>query len=213
MAIAWGWVAVGAAAGGFIAVPLLASWGLKQLHHVRDAVSWPLRMVAAGAGVAAGLVAVAAAHRAGSPWWLPALACWATTLAAAAVCDGRTQRIPTLLVRTSAVATAALLVAAAIVTDNWRALLLSVVAAMGAGLILLVCWRFAGAGFGDVRLAFVGGLGLGHTHYRAVVFAVVMFAVLIAGLAGFAYARTRDRRAMVAYGPALVTAFFLAAAV
>jgi leader peptidase (prepilin peptidase)/N-methyltransferase len=211
MAVAWGWIAVGVAAGGFAAVPLLVVWGLRRLDAVRYAASWPLRGVAAGAGVVAGVVAVAAADRAGSLWWLPALACWSATLAAATVCDARTQRIPTPLVRTGMVTTGVLLVVAGIVTADWRAPVLSAAAAAGAGLVLLLCWRFAGVGFGDVRLAVLGGLGLGHTHYRAVILAVLVFAVLAAAMAAIAYARTRDRRAMIAYGPALAAGFLLAA--
>jgi leader peptidase (prepilin peptidase)/N-methyltransferase len=129
------------------------------------------------------------------------------------MCDARTQRIPTRLAWEGGSLTAVLVVAAGLVTRDWRALVVSLIACTAAGLILGLCWRFGGAGFGDVRLATVGGLGLGHVTQRGLTVSVVVFALLIAGQALWTYARTRDRRARFAYGPALVVGFLVAAAV
>ena len=43
------------------------------------------------------------------------------------------------------------------VRSDWLGLVISGVAALVSGLTLLLCWRFVGAGFGDVRLATLGG--------------------------------------------------------
>lgn len=210
MSTGWVLAAAGVACAGAVAVPSLTAVGLGHLA-VRRA---PRRLlaVAAAAGILAGAGAGLAAYRAGSLWWLPALSVWALVLAAAAVCDAHTQRVPTPLVWAGAAATGVLLVPAAAVTGDWRALTLSAVAAGSAGVILLLCWRFLGAGFGDVRLAVLGGLGLGHTRYSALFLAVLVFALLSAALAGIAYARTRDRHAMIPQIPALAVAFLIAAA-
>ena len=85
------------------------------------------------------------------------------------------------------------------------------VAAVTSALTLLLCWRFAGAGFGDVRLATLGGLGLGHATVRGLLLALGAFALISLIQAGVALARAGDRRALVPYGPPLAVGFLLAA--
>jgi leader peptidase (prepilin peptidase)/N-methyltransferase len=97
-------------------------------------------------------------------------------------------------------------------TRDWRALLITVAACLVAGGTLALCWRFAGAGFGDVRLAAVGGLGLGHADHRSASLAVSVFAVVTLGQAAWTLLRTHDRCAHFAYGPALAAGFLVAAA-
>lgn len=146
------------------------------------------------------------------PLWLPGLAVWAVTLTVAATCDGATQRIPTQVVGYGGAAAAVLLTMAGVATQDWTGLILTYAAALAAGMILGFCWRFAGLGFGDVRLAIVGGLGLGHTTYRGLAIALAVFAVVTMTQAARTRLRTYDRTAHLPYGPALAV-FFLVAAV
>jgi leader peptidase (prepilin peptidase)/N-methyltransferase len=155
---------------------------------------------------------IAVTHQAGSWWWLPALLIWAVTLSVAAVCDANRQRIPTPLVRAGARTSALLLVITAAATSDWQALKVTFIACMAAGAILAACWRFAGVGFGDVRLATVGGLGLGHTTSSALAIALLVFIAITLFQAAWTFARTRNRRANFALGPALVVGFLIAAA-
>jgi leader peptidase (prepilin peptidase) / N-methyltransferase len=195
------------------AAPALTVRGLRQLDAQQGRATLVLSLAAASGTVGAVLAVAAARHVAAPQWWLPSLVTWAVTLATAAVCDARTQRLPTRLLWEGGSLTTMLILLAGLVTRDWRALIVSLIACTAASLILSLCWRFAGAGFGDVRLATVGGLGLGHVTQRGLTVAVVVFALLTAGQAIWTYARTRDRRARFAYGPALVVGFLFAAAV
>jgi leader peptidase (prepilin peptidase)/N-methyltransferase len=199
-----------AVAIGGVGCPQLAGRGLRQLSR-GDAWNGTTRSVTVVAGLIAGAVGALAAWQAGSWWYLPALLVWALTLAAGATCDALTQRIPTPLVRQGGAVTALLVVVAASLAGDWRGLLLAGLASAAAGLILTACWRFAGAGFGDVRLAVLGGLGLGHTSPTALLWAVVAFTLIIAALAIWTLARGGNRHTMFAYGPALAIGFGLAA--
>jgi len=201
-----------AALVGAVVTPALTAKGLHQLAALTQNRG---RLVTASAiaGAAGEVAAAQASRHAGSPWWLPALGVWALTLVAAAACDARTQRIPTPLLRTGALLTAGLLALAGLVTHDGRTLLVTVVACAAAGTILGICWRFAGAGFGDVRLATAGGLGLGHTTHRALVLAVLALGLVSLAQATWTYARSRNPKAHFAYGPSLVVGFLVAAAV
>lgn len=66
-------------------------------------------------------------------------------------------------------------------------------------------------GFGDVRLGVFGGLGLGHATRQSVVTALAVLVVVTCAQAIWTFARTHDRRARFAYGPALVVALLVAA--
>ena len=178
---AWLIATASAAIAGLAICPALTSRALVQVGGERQTRTE--LAFAALAGAVAGAAAVTAAHQTNSWWWTPAFLIWAFTLAAAASCDAHTQRIPTRLVRRGAIMTAALVVAAAAVTEDWQGLSVAVLACVTAGLILAICWRFAGAGFGDVRLAIVGGLGLSHTSHVALAIAVGVFAAATASQA------------------------------
>lgn len=195
---------------GVVGCPQLAGRGLRQISR-DDAWSRSTRAVAAVAGLIAGAVGALAARQAGSWWYLPALLVWALTLAAAAICDALTQRIPTPLVRQGGAVTALLVLVAASLSDDWHGLLFAGLSSAAAGLILAACWKFAGAGFGDVRLAVLGALGLGHTSPRALLWAFVAFTLIIAAQAIWTLARGGKWHTMFAYGPALAIGFGLAA--
>jgi hypothetical protein len=49
-----------------------------------------------------------------------------------------------------------------------------------------LAWRFAGAGFGDVRLAGLGGLGLGHAADRGLIPGLCVFCVITLAQASIA---------------------------
>jgi leader peptidase (prepilin peptidase)/N-methyltransferase len=131
---------------------------------------------------------------------------------AAAACDAVTQRIPTALVRQAGLCTGGLLIVGLTVHYDWRGLILSGAAVAASGLTMLLCWRFAGAGFGDVRLATLGGLGLGHTTYCGALVGLVFFCGITLIQAGTALARGGNRDTPIPFGPALATAALIAAA-
>jgi leader peptidase (prepilin peptidase)/N-methyltransferase len=166
-----------AALTGTVITPVLAVRGLAQLIP-QDAVPGGMRLAAAFRGAVAGVVAMATSHGTANWWLAPALLVWGCALVAAACCDAVTQRIPTPLVRQAGIVTCALLSVALGIQSDWLGMALSGVAAVGSGLTLLVCWRFAGAGFGDVRLATLGGLGLGHATHRGLLVALAAFALI-----------------------------------
>src|SRR3954465_5855893 len=208
------WLGAGVVAAliGTVTTPVLAVRGLAQLAR-QEVASRGLRLAGALGGGAASAAAMATSHRAGTWWLLPALLGWGCALVAAACCDAVTQRIPTPLVRQAGVLTCALLIAALAMHGDWRGLVLSGVAVVASCLTLLLCWRFAGAGFGDVRLATLGGLGLGHTPHRGLLVALAAFALITVTQAAITLMRGGNRRSTYPYGPALAIGFLLAASV
>lgn len=205
-------LAVAAAVGGAALGAELAARGLRQLDHPDPAPRW-FAPAARISGAVGGAAAVVVAGRANEWWILPGLLVWAYVLCAAACCDALTQRVPTQLVRQGGSAAALLLVVGAAISRDWRALLVAAVAVTIVQLAMLILWRFAGAGFGDVRLAALGGLGLGHVAAAGVALGLLAFVVVSLGQVIVVFARGGDRRTMLPYGPALAVTFLLAAAV
>jgi leader peptidase (prepilin peptidase) / N-methyltransferase len=208
-----GWVTaeIAAACAGLILAPMAVGHGIRQLENPHRP-GCPAVGLAALVGAVSGVAAAAAAYRAGSWWWLPALLVWAIILAAAAVCDGRVQRIPTRLVYAGGLAAAGLVVGAALVTGDVRALALTIVAVGAGGLVLAFCWRFLGIGFGDVRLAALGGLGLGHTTPIPLALGVLALAAALSATVVWTVLRSGERVAQVSYGPAIALSAIVAAA-
>lgn len=163
-------------------------------------------------GCVAGVAGLRASAHAGTWLVAPALMVWACALAAAATCDAFTQRVPTALVRLAGLITGVLLLAGLSWQNDWRGLLVSGWAAVAAGLALLLCWRFAGAGFGDLRLATLGGLGLGHATFHGALVGLLVFSMITLIQAGVAIARGGNRHTHIPLGPALATGFLVAAA-
>lgn len=194
---------------GAIVGPVLVRIGLRQLDV---SVGHPLRQPASCvAGGIAGVAAVLVARHAGSWWLLPAALVWTCALAAAAVCDSFTQRVPTGLVRQGAAATAILVVVASAGAGHWRWALLAAVSAAAAGVIFAFCWQFLGAGFGDVRIAVLGGLGLVNPTHVGVGAGIGLFIVLTLGQAATVLARGGNRRTLFPYAPAIAAAFVIVA--
>jgi leader peptidase (prepilin peptidase)/N-methyltransferase len=208
------WVGAGGVAAliGTVATPVLVARGLAQLAR-QEAASSGLRLAAALGGSAAAAAAITTSHRAGTWWLLPALLVWGCALVAAACCDAITQRIPTPLVRQAGGITCVVLTIGLAVQSDWTGLVASGIAAVVSGLTLWLCWRFAGAGFGDVRLATLGGLGLGHATHRGLLVALAAFALITTTQAALTLMRGGNRRSTFPYGPALAIGFLLAASV
>lgn len=208
----WWGTGVTAALIGAAITPVLAVRGLAQLAR-QEAASKGLGLAGALGGGAAGAAAMVTSHRAGTWWLFPALLVWGCALVAAACCDAVTQRVPTPLVRQAGGVTCVLVTVGLAVQRDWTGLVISGVAAAASGMTLLLCWRFAGAGFGDVRLATLGGLGLGHATHRGLLVALAAFALITATQATITLMRGGNRRSTLPYGPALAIGFLLAASV
>src|SRR3954466_11046939 len=189
------WVGAGVAAAliGPVTTPVLTVRGLAQLAR-QEAASRGVRLAGALGGGAAGAAAMATSHRTGTWWLAPALLVWGCALVAAACCDAVTQRVPTPLLRQAGGVTWVLLTVGLAVQSDWPGLVVSGVAAVVSGLTLLLCWRFAGTGFGDVRLATLGGLGLGHATHRGLLVALAAIALIIATQAVITLMRGGNRR-------------------
>ena len=199
------------ASAGAIVVARASTCGLVQLGLERP---HPSRVAAAStvAGAGAGLAAVSATASAGSWWWLPALLVWAFGVAACGVCDWFTQRIPATLVWEAGITFGFLSMVAVVATGDWPAGLLSAVGLLVAALLMAALWRFGGAGFGDVRLAALGGVGLGHASATGLLYGCLAFASLTLLQGIWTLVRTKDRKAMLPYGPPLALGFLVAAA-
>jgi leader peptidase (prepilin peptidase) / N-methyltransferase len=188
----------------------LADRGLRQLGEP-DLSTPVLRIVGVVVGSLVGAATTLAALRVGNLLVAVPLVAWGAAVVAASCCDAVTQRIPTALVRQAIVTTGVLLSTAFGLTAAWGALLLSVLAAAAAGGVALLCWRFADAGYGDVRLAVLGGLGLGYTSASGLLVALAVVVLIIAAQAVATLALGGARRMRFPLGPALATGFIVAA--
>jgi leader peptidase (prepilin peptidase)/N-methyltransferase len=110
-------------------------------------------------------------------------------------------------------AVAVLVVVAAAGAGQWRWAGLAAVSAAAAGAILILCWRFAGAGFGDVRLGVLGGFGLVHPTLLGLVAGLAAIILIILTQTTVTLARGGNRQTTFPFGPAIATAFVLAAVV
>lgn len=202
----WPAIVVGGLAAG-VGCPLgtaLVDRGFAQLALPRP--QSVARRFGGAAAASAGAVAVLATRHVGSWWLLPALLVWAYTLASAAVCDAVAQRIPTPLVWRGGLVAVALVVLASAAAEHWRWAALAAFRSVVAGLIMLVCWRFAGGGFGDVRLAVLAGLGLAAPTHRGLTLGVAVFTVSLLVLAALALARGGTRKTLFPFGPSIALA-------
>jgi leader peptidase (prepilin peptidase)/N-methyltransferase len=208
-----------AAATGVAALTALAGVAVggalvrRGLAHLEVSASRRARAAGYGTGALAGVAAVLAARHAGSWWLLPGLLAWSYGLAAAATCDAITQRVPTPLVRQAALTTAVLVLTATAATAHWRWAVLAAISAAAAAVIFAFCWRFLGAGFGDVRLAVLGGIGLAQPTRAGLVAAIAAFTVISLGQAAATLARGGNRRTPFPYGPCIAVAFLVSAIV
>jgi leader peptidase (prepilin peptidase) / N-methyltransferase len=198
-------IAVGAVAGCTLTP--------RAVNQLRPAVTVGrlARLTGGVAGAVGALLALDASHQAGNVWWLAPLLTWAITLTVAANCDAWAQRMPTPILLTGALVVIPLLIIAAGASHDWRALGQTAAICGMLSLLLIVCWRFAALGFGDVSLGAFGGLGLGHATHHRIAVALGLFASISLTQALWTLARTRDRHATLPYGPALAAALLVAA--
>jgi len=113
--------------------------------------------------LATGALFVATAARFGLHWDLPAFLAFFSGLLALAIIDVELLILPKAIVYWTLLLVGAFLVLAAVMTPDWRALLIGAACAVGWwALFFLLNWIAPRAlGFGDVRLALVLGLALG----------------------------------------------------
>ena len=109
-------------------------------------------------------------------------------------------------------ATSVLLVVGLCLHQDWHGLLTERRRFRDLGMVLWVCWRFAGVGYGDVRLATLGGLGLGHATVHGGVIAVTVLCAIISAQAVLTLTRGGNRHTTIPLGPALGAGFLLAGA-
>lgn len=201
--------ALAAAALGAVGGYVGTRRGLSQLGHEppRRPAFW---MAALLSGSVGGWVAALVAWQTGGWWPLPGVGVWAVALTSAGCCDALTHRVPTPLVRQGAVLTTALLLPAAFATEQWTRWLTALATSAAAGGLFLLGARFAGIGRGDVRLAVLGGLGLGWAGLAGVGVGLAALISLTLVQALVTLARGGDRHTHIPYGPAMVVGFLLA---
>lgn len=162
-------------------------------------------VAALAAGIAAALAIPMAKAPHGHVWEVPALVCWSAALLTAAAYDGATRRVPTALTRQATVATLVLLATAGVLEQNAKTFLVASAISALAGVVTLGVRRTSHLGLGDVRLAALGGLGLGNVTDLGAA----------AGICAFAFVgvltATRRRSPAFPLGPALAAGFLTAA--
>lgn len=194
---------------GACAVPVLVSRGRDQLKLPSVGPSVMMLGAILGGGSGAAVVAVQAGHH---RWnFAPAMIAWAAALLALAICDAGSLRIPTPLARHATALTAVLLVCGAFIGGNWIVPSVASFASAVASGVFLTAWRFLGAGFGDIRLAALGGLGLGDVSLNSLTVGLLVWTAVLAVQTGAVFGRGLPARTHVPLGPGLAAGFLTAA--
>lgn len=194
---------------GAVATPMTGWVGFRQLKERR--ITWSVWVLAVGLGLGAGTATAAGRASASGPV-LATLGVWSVALAGCTVCDWMTHRIPTPLVRQAIAVVTGLLVMTALLDGRWRPIAVGVGACVVLWALTLAGWRIAGVGRGDVRLAALGGLGLGWSSARGVAVGLAVFCAACVLQVIVTLARGGDRHTMIAVGPPLCCGFLAAAA-
>lgn len=203
-------IAIAAGMAGAGVAPYLAVHGLRHLRRAQPLTHRFLLTVGLiNAVVSIALVLVMNSR----PAVLPACLVWGWALVAAGASDSLTQRIPTTLVRQATVTVAVLVLIGGLVSEDWWFVLQSAAWCVVAGCALLAAHHFAGAGFGDVRLAALGGLGLSSATAYSVLMGLVVWGGVLAAQTMIGYTRHGTLRTQVALGPGLTAGFLTAAIV
>lgn len=145
-----------------------------------------------------------------SPWWLVPLALWAVALVVAAAIDAVTQRVPRPFVGASGAAVGLAVVGVSTATADPGSLWLTAAAGLASFLIFGLCWRLAGLGFGDVRLAVLGSLGLGHARALGIASGCAVMGLVLLSQSLWTLDRTHDRTRAFPYGPAIAAGYLVA---
>jgi leader peptidase (prepilin peptidase)/N-methyltransferase len=183
--------------------------GFRQLQEP-DAPRWSL-VIAAILGTGGGAAAVVRDQPDG---YLPlaVLILWSVGLAACAACDWVTHRIPTSLVRRAGIVAAGLLLITSGADERWRPTIVAGIACAASFGIGMAGRRFAGLGRGDVRLAALGGLGLGWSSARSLVLGAAALCLVSLVQAIVVLVRGGDRHSAIAYGVPLAVGYLVASA-
>lgn len=161
------------------------------------------------AGTAALFVAVAA--RFGLSWELPAYLYLAAISIALAAIDLDKLRLPDAIVKPSYAVALALLLPAAALGHDWRAIVRGLIAAAAMWIFFEIVAFFGAMGGGDVKLAPLLGFYLGWLGWSAV--AIGAFAAFVLGGlvgAGLMAARLAKRKTRIPFGPYMLAGAFLA---
>jgi leader peptidase (prepilin peptidase) / N-methyltransferase len=161
------------------------------------------------AGTAALFVAVVA--RFGLTWELPAYLYLAAVSVALAIIDIDVRRLPDAIVKPSYAVALALMIPAAALGHDWRAIVRGLIAAAAMWIFFEIVALFGPMGGGDIKLAPLVGFYLGWLGWSAV--AVGVFAgFVLGGLvgAGLMAARLAGRKTPVPFGPYMLAGTFLA---
>lgn len=196
---------LGCAAG----LPALTRFGMRALE-LNPLPRWALALlIPAGAGLAA--LALMTSRNLDSLAVVPALGVWMCTLVAAAICDARSQRMPTALLRWAWLTCACLLTLASLVTSHWDRLLRAAIVSCACWALLWLGWKLSSLGRADARLAALAGLGLGWIGLTGALAGVLAFCLITALQVVIVLARGGTRNSHLPYGPALAAGFVVAA--
>ena len=198
----------GVGASGMLTAAL-TSRGLHQLGGHHRPTCWLLNAGAVAGGLL-GAVFVQAAHLTKAWQLFPAYVVWGCVLVAAGLCDAATQRIPTLLARAGAVTVTFLFAVGFATRHDWIGLALTAIAALASAAIMLVCWRLLGVGLGDVRLALLGGLGLGGADQTGLLVGLTVCAVTVGCRVVTQRTISGSWQGHIPLGPALAAGFISA---
>jgi leader peptidase (prepilin peptidase)/N-methyltransferase len=191
-------------------IPVLSwLWLRRRCRHCSAPISGRYPAVELTVGVLFGLVAWQFGSSAVS--WLLAFAALLTV--ALTAIDLEHHRLPDPLVFTLAGAAVVLLVVDAATTGDWWALVRAIVGAAVLGGFYFVLWLVYphGLGFGDVKLAVPVGAILGYLGWGALAVGAIGGPLVGGVLAVIAAVRAGGVRGVrLAYGPAIIGAFWIA---
>lgn len=184
-------------------IPVLSWLVLRgRCRHCRAPISPRYPLVEVGTAV----VLAAIGWRIGASWALPGFLALGWTMVVLSVIDLDTKRIPNVItIRAAPVVGVLLVVAALIEGQPWTAVrVLGGGAAAFAGMLVLALLARGGLGMGDVKLAGLLGLGLGHLSWAHVLLGI-FGGFLIGGVVaiGLLVTGVRSRKDAVPFGPSL----------
>jgi leader peptidase (prepilin peptidase)/N-methyltransferase len=195
---------------GALLTPFLVHRGLGQLTRSRPFPRWGW-FLCSTTGFGAGAAAVGLSAARVPLALLPALTVWSLTLTAIAWCDSTAHRIPTRLIRQATTAVLVLLTLGTVVAGSWE----TWGAGLGGALFLAgafaAAWRYAGAGRGDVRLAALGGFGLGFPSAVGLVAGLLAWTAVTAVQSVRLLAQGGSLRTEIALAPGLAIGLLVAA--
>lgn len=203
------WVLVGGLLGACLTPPLVHR-GLRQLRWRRRLPRWSSPLFAT-AGALVGIAAAWSGPGRTDPALLPALGVWVLALTALALCDAIALRIPTPLLRQATVLVVVFWTVGAAVTGAMGPWARAFGGAVLMGAVFAAAWRYGEAGKADVRLALLGGLGLGFASWVGLVLGLVAWAMVVATQASVSRLRGGSVKTQIALAPGVTAGLLIAA--